>query len=129
MSTTNDVSAIIGKIDYQVTLNALHHDITSDEPIEKGGGNTGMNPYHLLLSSLGACTAITLKMYIRRKEWPVENVTVNLSISTENGNVTIVRNIIFEDTIPEEQQAQLLHIAELCPVHKILTGHINIITQ
>ena len=129
MGTTSEVSATIGKIDYQVNINAQNHDIIADEPIVNGGGNTGFAPYDLLLASLGACTSITLKMYIRRKEWPIENITVNLSIETDNGNTTITRNIIFEESVPEEQQKRLIQVASACPVHKILSGTIQIITS
>jgi putative redox protein len=129
MDNSNQVIATIGKIDYQVNINAQNHDIVADEPIEKGGGNTGFNPYQLLLASLGSCTAITLKMYVKQKEWPIENISVNLTLETENGNTIITRNIIFEDGVPEEQQKRLIKVANACPVHKILTGTIQIITS
>ena len=125
----NQVTASISKIDYQVNINAQNHDIIADEPFEKGGGNTGFTPYDLLLAALGACTSVTLKMYVRRKEWPIENISVNLSLEAENGSTTITRNLIFEEGVPEEQQKKLIEIADACPVHKILIGTINIITQ
>ncbi len=129
MQIQSEASVAIGKIDYQVTINAQNHEIIGDEPIDHGGGNTGMNPYQFFLASLGSCTVITLKMYIKRKEWPIQNITVHLSLDSEGGNTTITRNIVFEDGIPEAQITRLLEVADACPVHRMLTGKINIITN
>src|ERR1700728_5418273 len=55
-----------------------HHRLTADEPIARGGGDSGASPYELLLASLGACTSITLRMYAGRKEWELGKITVGL---------------------------------------------------
>ena len=85
-------------------------------------------PRRCLLSSLGACTSITLKMYAKRKDWPLEALRVTLSMtSTANGTV-IDRQIVLTGALSEDQRERLLQIANACPVHKILTGAIQIQT-
>jgi putative redox protein len=104
------------------------HKWIADEPETLGGRDTGPAPASLLLSSLGACTSITLKMYAKRKDWPLEAVRVTLSLtSTAEGSV-IDRQIVLGGALSEEQRERLLQIANACPVHKILTGAIRIDT-
>ena len=104
----------------------------ADEPIDEGGTNMGMTPKELLLGALGACAAITAKMYAQRKGWALEGVEVN--VSTErfkagdypgytgtSANVNELRQLIsFKGDLTDEQRARLLEIAGKCPVHRIL---------
>ena len=107
------------------------HAWVADEPFEAGGANVGPNPKQLLLSSLGACTAMTLRMYAARKQWPLTEVQVALSFNPDgkpaSGN-DIRRHIVLSGNLSDEQRNRLLEIANACPIHKVLTGEIRIAT-
>ncbi len=107
------------------------HDWPADEPTDKGGGNTGPDPKHLLLSSLGACTAATVRMYAARKGWPLRGVRVELRLNPDGkpaaGN-DIARRIVFQGELDDEQRERLLQVANACPIHKVLTGEVRIAT-
>ncbi|EKS68140.1 MULTISPECIES: OsmC family protein [Caballeronia] len=120
------VTASIGNIDYQVRLGDGTHSWVADEPAGIGGGDTGPEPASLLLASLGACTSITLKMYAKRKEWPLEGVHVELSMTSTADGTNIDRRILLTGALSDEQRERLLQIANACPMHKVLSGAIRI---
>jgi putative redox protein len=117
------------------------HRLIADEPAELGGGDAGPNPYELLLMSLGACTAMTLRLYARRKQWPLQRIAVRLSHSrihaadcaeceTKTGFIDrIERAIDLAGPLDAAQRARLLEIADMCPVHRTLTHEISIRTE
>ncbi|WP_277186406.1 OsmC family protein [Caballeronia sp. BR00000012568055] len=125
MSGTS-VTAVSVNADFQVRLEDGTHTWLADEPASLGGADTGPTPNSLLLSSLGACTNITLRMYAKRKGWPLEAVGVLLSMTTGAEGTAIDRQITLTGPLDDEQRERLLQIANACPVHKILSGTIRI---
>lgn len=118
---------------YQVSISARDHRWLGDEPEEVGGGDTGPQPGELLLSSLAACTAITVKMYANRKKWPVENIEIELrynSAAKPTPQTTVIdMEVHFVGDLTDEQRARLLEIAHSCPIHKALTNPIIVNTK
>ncbi|UOU98574.1 OsmC family protein [Chryseobacterium daecheongense] len=126
------VKASLGKTKYYTEVVAGENQLITDEPVDKGGQNKGFNPFEILATSLASCTAATLRMYIDRKEWDVEKI--NVEVDLENFPITKLavfkRNISFEGTNLDAEQLKRLHtIADACPVHKILTNEIEILTK
>jgi putative redox protein len=132
------VTAQIGAEGFTTEILAGPHSLRADEPIRVGGNDYGPTPYDLLLSSLGACTAMTLRMYADRKKWPLEEVTVHLSHSKTHANDCescdqsqskidlIEKKIRIKGDLDEKQRQRLLEIADKCPVHKTLHNEIKI---
>jgi uncharacterized OsmC-like protein len=119
-------------------ITAGNHTLVADEPPGAGGNDGGPDPYSLLLAALGACTSMTLQMYARHKQWPLEKVNVRLTHSRihaedcddcalKSGKISrIERHISLTGQLNDEQRARLLEVAERCPVHRTLTSEISI---
>lgn len=114
--------ASIGETNYAVSIQAGHHALTADEPPILGGKDAGPSPFSLLLSSLGACTAITLRMYAERKGWPVEAVDVDLRYLKTGDAAHIDRFLTLKGALSDEQRARLADIAERTPVTLAIKG-------
>ena len=95
------------------------HRLAADEPASVGGTDPGPNPYDLLLAALGSCTSMTVALYARRKEWPLESVTVRLRHSRVHA----------EDCEASDTRVGLLDIANKCPVHRTLASEIVVQTR
>ena len=112
------------------------HYIQADEPLAYGGTNRGMSPYGLLASGLGACTSMTIRMYARRKKWPLTRVWVDVTHNAvhaqDAGGPSKIdlfnREIHLEGDLDEEQRQRLLEIADKCPVHNTLESGAKIKT-
>ena len=128
-------------INVQVRIKTGRHEIIADEPLGIGD-DAGPDPYSLLLGSLAACTIMTVRMYAKRKKWPLEDVELSLSThkvhakdcedceSDPNARVDIIeRQISFKGDLSPDQIDRLTDIASKCPVHRTLTSETVIRTE
>lgn len=118
---------------YTQAVVASGHALTADEPQDMGGLNLGPAPYDFLLSALGACTSMTLRMYANQKKWPLQKVRVRLTHHKETDaegkkRDIITRDIRLEGPLDEVQRQRLLEIANRCPVHRTLESAPEIIS-
>ncbi|MDA0875410.1 MAG: OsmC family protein [Bacteroidetes bacterium] len=122
---------------YRTDLKVDHHHMVADEPLSVGGTDEGPRPVGILLSALGACTGITLRVYTERKEWPLQGVEVELHherkrVDEYDGELPEGTKGLFDyiqmkitidgKELDEEQMERIGVIAGKCPVHRILTG-------
>jgi len=116
------IKASIGTELYRIELKSPTGNVViADEPVDKGGKDTGFSPKELLASSLGACTCATLRMYADRKGWALESVNADVELLEADGQTTFIRKLQFTGNVDEEQRTRLLAVANACPVHKILS--------
>ena len=140
---TNSGEVFITEKDHNFMLDVhsdTHHWI-ADEPTRVGGKNAGPDPYEHLLASVGTCTAMTVRMYAGRKKWPLDDVRVHISHAREHMTDcetcdekpqqldVIARELEFIGDLSDDQRKRLAEIADKCPVHKTLTGHLDIRTS
>lgn len=123
---------------YTLDIQAGKHLFKADEPESIGGNDFGPTPYDLLLASLGACTAITMRMYANRKGWPVEDIEIHLNHNKEHlqdcedcdsasAKIDVIeRSIKINGDLDEKQRKRMMQIADKCPVHKTLHNEIRV---
>lgn len=109
-------TARIGRDIYRTTIEVGGHHLTGDEPPRNGGQDAGPAPYDFLLAGLGSCTAITLRMYADRKQWPLDAVQVDLHLARGDDGTVIARTLRFTGALDADQVARLADIAERTPV-------------
>lgn len=120
--------ASIGTVDYATTITTGTHTLTADEGSDLGGKDAGPAPYDLLTSALGACTAITLRMYAERKQWPVTAVQADIHYIREGDVERIDRTLRIEGTVDDVQKKRMAEIAERTPVTLTLKKGLEIRT-
>ena len=127
-----------GADSFKQEINAGKHRLVADEPVSTGGGDAGPDPYDYLLAALGVCTSMTVGLYARRKQIPLENIIVSLwhsrihakdcqECETKEGMVDRIDvEVELTGALSAEHHAALMNIAARCPVHRTLTSEINI---
>lgn len=124
-----DIIAHHGEGKLQQIIEIGPHRLTSDASVETGGEATGPEPHDLLAAALGACTALTVTMYARRKGYKLDDVDVHISHGQQDGSYAFTRRIRYVGELSNEEKARLTDIANKCPVHKTLAGTIHIVTE
>jgi len=111
---------------FRHTLKIRHHELTSGETPDHGGGDEGPSPQELLAASLAACTAVTMEMYADRKGWDIGGVEVGVDYTpAERGCPTRFGLVLkFPGNLTDEQVDRLRAIAAKCPVHRTLEGEV-----
>jgi uncharacterized OsmC-like protein/alpha/beta superfamily hydrolase len=126
---------------FQQTVTVGPHRLIADEPVAVGGEDSGPGPYDFLLTALGACTSMTMRLYAERKALPLDRVTVTLKHSkiyakdceeceTRDGMLDQIDRVIgMEGALDADQRKRLIEIADKCPVHRTLTSEVRILTK
>lgn len=124
---------------YQTRIDTDDLALIGDEPVASGGDGLGPGPYDLLLAALGHCTVLTILLYARRKGWPVDGVSVRanherLVVEEEIAGELIrkkveriVQEIALQGNLDEAQRVRLMEIAGKCPIHRTITGELEIV--
>ncbi len=141
LQAQKEVAVRLGDAGYTTDVMVRHHQLTADEPSSVGGNDYGPSPYELLNASLGACTAMTLQMYARRKKWDLQEVVVHLEHykdyaddmeSPEDPKSKLDhfdRLLELKGNLDETQRKRLLEIANKCPVHRTLHSEVKVNTR
>lgn len=142
LKTTHQVVAGLGSTDgFTTQMKVGRHYMVADEPADVGGNDFGPSPYELVSAGLAACTAMTLQLYAKRKEWPLQEVRVHTSYGKTHAEDckdceaddaridTFHRILELEGPLDRKQKERLLEIANKCPVHRTLHSKTQVITR
>lgn len=125
MSSGTVIVAETGAGRYQQSIDIRSHQMLADEPASVGGEDSGPAPFEFLMAGLGACTAMTIRMYAERKQIPLTKVSVALTHNKVDVDGKLLerieRSITLEGALSAEEQKRLLEIANRCPVHRAIT--------
>ncbi len=117
---------------YRTEIQLREHSLIADEPIQDGGMDEGPTPLEIFTSTIAACVAVTTRAYARRKQWALEEITVEVEMQRYKGDAyasyhgdapyvhEVREKICFEGALTDEQKARLLAVAAKCPVHMVL---------
>ncbi len=114
---------------FQVEARIGGHALIVDEPVASGGQGAGPDPYELIGAALGACTAMTLRLYADRKGWPLERVRVEVRHMREGARDVFEKSLFLDGSLDDVQRARLKEIAERCPVHLTLARGADLRTE
>ncbi len=121
---------------YKQEIKSAHHHFVADAPAQVGGADAGPDPHELLLASLGACTSITMQMYAKRKGWDLKDLNIKVTEDkVDDANnpgqqmSRINREIVIGGDLPADQVEALKAVADKCPIHKLLSGPKQIVTE
>lgn len=121
--TTRAYISETGESTYAVDISVSDHLLKGDEPIEAGGGNLGPDPYDMLTAALGECTAMTIRWYALRQQWPLEKVKVILTHHKEGKRDIFTKEItLIGEQLTPDQKEKLIDIAAKCPIQRSLEG-------
>lgn len=135
------VASLNNEDGFTTVMKVGNHYLVADEPAGFGGNDFGPSPYELVSAGLSACTAMTIQMYAKRKEWNLENVEVHTSYDKSHAQDcedcesnsskidTFHREIRLTGDLDEKQKNRILQIADKCPVHRTLHSQTQVITK
>jgi putative redox protein len=112
-----------GESAYAVAIAVSGYQLTGDEPVLAGGGGLGPSPYDMLLAALGECTAMTVRWYARRENWPLDKVEVSLT-HRKDGRIDVFDKVVtlHGAGLTDEQHQKLIEVSGKCPVQRTLEG-------
>lgn len=133
---TRATASETGDSPFAVSLEMGEFVLTGDEPVSAGGGGLGPNPFQLITAALAECTAMTVRWFARQRDWPLDHVEVTVDHVKKLipggvdpvdvfDKVVIVRGLDLTD----EQHAQLIRVADQCPIQRVLEGAPRIDTR
>ncbi|WP_299157353.1 OsmC family protein [uncultured Tenacibaculum sp.] len=118
---------------YLAEAKMRNHFVMIDEPVNKGGDDNAPTPVEYLLTAIGGCVSMTLRMYAERKKWDIGEITVKViqkqALTSEGIKKSLIEEISFEKEVTEEQQVKLLEMAGQCPVAKMVKGETEITSK
>ena len=138
LKTDHQIVAQIGSEGFTTEIKAGIHSMLADEPKSIGGDNLGPTPYGYLLSALGSCTAMTMRMYADRKGWKIDHINVHLSHTKDhcehcmdsekpNARIDVInRKIEIVGDLTDDQRKRMMIIADKCPVHRTLHNTVGV---